>query len=252
MGDLNWQKWFEHWEVMQNCYVPHRPYRFDLMVRLADLPQEGEMQILDLGCGPGSLAFRALRRYPNARVVAVDCDPVLLAMGQAVVEATADRIQFVRADVRQADWWEAYEETFDLVLSATALHWLSAENLEQLYRRVYRALKPGGWFMNSDHVASSDPNIQARFRKMLHVNQQTAFHTMNAYDWDGFWQGLGRELEQTDLLPLRNETMLWEGSDDGLPKQFHVNALQGCGFEQVEFHWQDLGEAVVSARKIVG
>jgi len=121
MSNLDWQHWFEHWETMLNCYVPQRPYRFDLMLRLADLPREDQVQILDLGCGPGSLGFRALRRYPNAHVVAVDSDPVLLSMGQAIGQETASRIQFVQADIQQPDWWAPYDETFDLVLSATAL-----------------------------------------------------------------------------------------------------------------------------------
>jgi len=77
-SDLDWHQWFERWEAMQNCYIPQRLYRFDLMLQLADLSREGEVQILDLGCGPGSLAFRALQRYSNARIVAVDFDPVLL------------------------------------------------------------------------------------------------------------------------------------------------------------------------------
>ena len=192
--DLNWQRWFERWEAMQNCYVPQRLYRFDLMLRLADLSREGEVQILDLGCGPGSLSFCALRHYPNARVVAVDFDPVLLTMGQGVVQEMTDRIQFVRADIRQADWWEPFEETFDLVMSATALHWLNAENLARLYRRVYQALRPGGWFLNSDHVASDDAEMQVRYRQMLRQRQQAAFRAAEVDDWDGFWQNLSREL----------------------------------------------------------
>lgn len=247
--DLNWQRWFERWEAMQNCYVPQRLYRFDLMLRLADLSREGEVQILDLGCGPGSLSFCALRHYPNARVVAVDFDPVLLTMGQGVAQEMTDRIQFVRADIRQADWWEPFEETFDLVMSATALHWLNAENLARLYRRVYQALRPGGWFLNSDHVASDDAEMQVRYRQMLRQRQQAAFRAAEVDDWDGFWQNLSRELRLSNSSASHSEEELWEGTDDGQTREFHIAALSECGFEQVSFHWQDLGEAVIGARK---
>jgi SAM-dependent methyltransferase len=247
--NLDWQHWFNRWEAMQNCYVPHRIYRFDLMFRLADLPREDEVKILDLGCGPGVPSFRALRCYPNASVVAVDFDPILLAMGQGIAREATDCIQFIQADIRQAEWWAGYEEQFDLILLATALHWLSAGSLTQLYACIYRALKPGGWFMNSDHMASNDPNTQVHYRKALHVDQQSAFCAWRADDWNGFWRSLSRELGQTDLLAQRSEAELWEGTDDGQPRQFHVTALRECGFEQVAFHWQDLGEAVVSARK---
>lgn len=250
--DLDWQHWFKRWEAMQSCYVPQRLQRFDLMLKQADLPQNGDVHILDLCCGPGSLAFRALRHYPDASVVAVDCDPVLLAVGQGVareLEEIADQIRFVQADIRNADWWAPYEAAFDLILSSIALHWLSAENLAQTYRQVFRALKPGGWSMNSDHVASDDPATQARYRERLHARQQQAFGKREVDDWNSFWRSLDCALEETDLAALRNEAQLWEGTDDGRPRQLHIATLEACGFERVEFSWEYLGEAVIGARK---
>ncbi|HEX7594030.1 MAG TPA: class I SAM-dependent methyltransferase [Anaerolineae bacterium] len=248
-SDLDWHDWFERWEAMQNGYIPQRLHRFDLMLQLPDLPCEAQVQILDLGCGAGSLSLRALRHSPNTRVLAVDANPILLAIGQHVAKETTDHIQFLQVDIRQADWWAAYEGTFDLVLSATALHWLSAAHLAQSYRSIYQVLKPGGWFLNSDHIASDHPETQSRYRQMLQANQQAAFRAAGTDDWNGFWQSLAAKLGQPDVQALLGETTIWEGSDDGQPKPFHISVLQECGFEQVEFHWQDLGEAVMGARK---
>lgn len=247
---MDWQQWFARWEAMQNCYVPHRLHRFDLMLRLPDLPSEGRLQILDLGCGLGSVAFRALGRYPQAQITAVDWNPVLLDMGRRMAEAKGEqRIRFVRADIREPDWWKDYEGAFDLVLSANALHWLNAEHLAETYRRVYRALKPGGWFMNSDHIASDYPETQARYRQLLQAHQRAALNTTNADDWDGFWQALSRELGQSDLLAQYDQAEIWEGSDDGQPRRFHLETLLACGFRQIEFHWQEMGEAIIGARR---
>lgn len=250
-SDLNWIHWFKRWEAMQNCYIPQRLYRFTLMLQFADLPPEVEVHILDLGCGPGSLAFHALQHYPNARIIAVDANPILLGIGKEVAKNKKinEHIHFLQVDIRQADWWRAYNETFELVLSATTLHWLSRESLAQTYQRIYEVLKPGGWFMNSDHVASDNPRIQSRWRQMLQANQQAAFRVTGADDWNGFWQRLAEELGQPVLQLLQGETNIWEGTDDGQPKQFQINTLWQCGFEQVEFHWQYLGEAVIGARK---
>ena len=251
-ADLDWPHWLERWEAMQNCYVPRRLYRFDLMLTLPHLPREAEVQILDLGCGPGSLSFFALHHYRNARIVAVDFDPVLLAMGQQVAEGTTDRIQFLLADLREAEWWTVYEETFDLVLSATALHWLNAAHFEQTLRCIYRALKGGGWFMNSDHAASDDSETQARYNAMLEQKRAAAFRATKADRWDGFWQELGRELSQAGLPALRNEVESWEGNEDGHPRQFQMTTLEECGFEQVDVYWQEQGEAVIGGRKPLG
>ena len=243
---LDWHHWFARWEAMQNCYIPHRLYRFDLMLRLADLPREHETHILDLGCGPGSLSFRALRCYPKGQVVAVDFDPIMLDIGQGVIDESVGRIEFLEADLRQQDWWAPYDETFDLIVSSTALHWLSRESMTHVYEKAYRALKPGGRFFNSDHMASGDPQVQAQYEKLLHVNQQSAFHVIGADDWEAFWNELELALGgQVD----RKDEELWEGTDSGLTRQFHVDALRTCGFDQVAFHWQDMGEAVIGARK---
>ncbi len=248
-SEIDGRCWFERWEAMQNCYVPQRLYRFDLMLQLSGLAHESKAWVLDLGCGPGSLAFRALQHYPQAQVVAVDSDPLLLAIGRQVAQEYSGRIAFLKIDIRQKDWPAAYGEAFDLVLSATVLHWLNAEHLAQTYRHIYQVLKPGGCFMNSDHIASDHPATQARYRQMLQERQQTAFRATGADTWDGFWQRLATELNRPDLSTLRDEAYLWEGSDDGLPKGFHIAALRECGFTQIEFHWQDLGEAVLGAWK---
>jgi cyclopropane fatty-acyl-phospholipid synthase-like methyltransferase len=247
--DVNWRHWFERWEAMQNCYVPRRIYRFDLMLKLPGLPHEAEVRILDLGCGPGSLSFLALQLYPNARILAVDFDPVLLALGQQVARGTTDHIEFKQVDIREGEWWKAHRSEFDLVVSATALHWLNADHLAQAFRRVYDVLKPGGWFFNSDHAASEDPQIQDLYREMLQQKRQAAFRATKADNWNGFWEALGRAVGQMDLAALRNVNHFWEGTDDGQPKVFHLTALRQRGFEQVEVYWQDLGEVVIGGQE---
>ncbi len=294
---MDWLHWFERWEAMQAAYLPQRQHRFDLMALLSDFPRESALRILDLGCGPGSVTFALLQHYPNAHVVAVDADPVLLALGRGVagerVSGSAngesrimnhesadqritdhesrmanhvspfthhvsrftfhlshDNIEFVEADLREGAWWAGYDDAFDLAVSATALHWLTGAHLAEVYRRVFRALKPGGWFFNADHVAADDPAMQVRYRDRLHDQQQANF-AAGAEDWDGFWNEFTAALMQAGIPAQRETIAHWEGSDDGLPRQFHLDTLRACGFVDVAVHWQELGEALVGARKRV-
>ena len=246
---LEWQRWFERWEQMQNGYIPERRQRFNLMLEFPGFPKNAKIKILDLGCGPGSLSFCALEHFPAARVTAIDADPVLLAMGQKVSESFSRKMLFIHYDLCRPDWWESHVGKFDLVLSATALHWLNAQHLGRTYQRIFRVLKPGGCFLNSDHVADDDPKIQARFRRILQSRQKQSFAKNAADDWDSFWNGLESAIGKTIFKKVRARRAIWEGTDDGQPRHFHFSTLKRCGFSEVFQVWQDLGEAIIAARK---
>ena len=241
--------WFKRWEAMMNTYIPRRVERFDVMLEWADLPRRRPARILDLGCGPGSLAFRAARAYPRARLVAVDFDPILLAIGRRQNEKEDGRVTFMQADLRQPGIWKTLaDQPFDLLISATALHWLAQKSLAQLYRRLPKVMRPGAWLLNADHVAGDDPAIQRRYRQVLDEKKRRAFEGSRACAWDAFWKKLADANPRLDVAGLSNSDTHWEGSDDGLPKSFHMGSLKRCGFENVDIYWQDLGEAIIGAR----
>ncbi len=76
--------WIERWDAQQELYMPDREERFTALI---DAVEEGagrpDPLVIDLGCGPGSLSVRLLDRLPEANVVAVDADPLLLGLGRA-------------------------------------------------------------------------------------------------------------------------------------------------------------------------
>jgi SAM-dependent methyltransferase len=248
--EFDWQSWYNRWEAMQCSYITQRRERFNLMLRLPGWAPHQALRILDLGCGPGSLALQACYHFPQAEVVAIDSNPVLLKMGSAVAQRQKAPVQFIQADLRQPDWLAAYIGQFDLALSATALHWLSQASLAALYGRVYAALKPGGWFINADHMASDDPATQARYGALRQEKLRLTFLNSGADDWQGYWQHLEAALAgSAPALHPGNGNGGWEGTDDGYPRQFHFQALRACGFERTEIHWQDQGDAILAARK---
>ena len=246
---LDGPAWYARWEAMMASYTIARDDRFDLVLSAPKLLPAHDLRILDLGCGPGSLSFRAGDRFPAARILAVDFDPVLLEIGRQVAQARSSPIEFRQADIRDDGFWKDLEENFDLAVSATALHWLNAENHSRLYHRIFRALAPGGWFVNSDHVAGGSPELQERNRRRLEEQQRAAFAQSGAMKWDEFWSAMQGELGKLDLAALRNQEAFWEGTDDGHQLQFHRGALKASGFAGIEVLWRELGEAVLGARK---
>ena len=85
------------------CYMPEREDRFTALIDAVAGRRRADPLVLDLGCGPGSLAVRLLDRLPKATVVAIDADPVLLALGRS---AWRDRpgLRFAELDMRSDGW----------------------------------------------------------------------------------------------------------------------------------------------------
>ena len=98
------QDWIRRWDVQQPRYMSDREERFTALIdAVEDGTGRADPLVLDLGCGPGSLAVRLLDRLPKATVVAIDADPVLLALARA---AWPDRPGLIIAerDLRSPGW----------------------------------------------------------------------------------------------------------------------------------------------------
>ena len=240
---FDWQHWITRWERMQERYVVGRDERFAVMMRMIRATQPAALRVLDLGCGPGSLTLRVLEAFPDAQVVGIDFDPTLLALARAQLARFGNRVKLVRADLRDSSWAESVAAPFDVVVSATALHWLAAEQLAGVYRRVGQVVRPGGIFLNADHVGSDSAPIQKAWEKhrdeMLAQGANTA-----ADDWSGFWKAYGQvlsvDIEEIHQRMARDQ----EGVEQGMPLAWHFHELKASGFRHVDCFWRSDGDAI--------
>ena len=134
---------------------------------------------LDLGCGPGSLSVRLLDRMPAARVVAIDTDPVLLALGRAAY-GQRDGLRFVDVDLRSNGWTAALglDRPADAAVSTTALHWLQPDALHLMYARLATVLRPGGLVLDGDHFqddAAAVPTLARLGQVLIEREEQRRF-----------------------------------------------------------------------------
>ncbi len=163
--------WIARWDIQQLGYLPDREERFTALI---DAVEDGTgipgPLVLDLGCGPGSLAVRLLDRLPAATVVGVDADPLLLTLGQI---AWPDRagLRFAEQDLRAEGWSVALglDRQADAAVSTTALHWLPPPALAAMYAELGTVLRPGGLLLNGDHFAEDEATapVLARLGRAL-------------------------------------------------------------------------------------
>jgi SAM-dependent methyltransferase len=101
-------------------------------------------RIVDLGSGTGTGTFALLRRFPGARVTAVDLDAARLARLQdrARELGLAERVDVTVADLDQP-WPELYPSgPADLVWASMALHHVA--DPDRTLARILGLLRPGG------------------------------------------------------------------------------------------------------------
>ncbi len=128
-NNIQWQHWVERWDRMQERYLVRRDERIKLLVRLVQESVSPVSRVLDLGCGTGSLMQPFLDAFPEAEVFGVDFDPVLLPLAQQRLRPYGARSRLILADLRSEGWRAELPETFDAVISATALHLLTEVQL---------------------------------------------------------------------------------------------------------------------------
>lgn len=142
--------------------IPFAAEQIDLVLRLAAAWRPEPDTVLDLGCGDGILGRALLSLYPQARLVFVDFSEEMLAQARRK-QPPGSAAEFVAADLAGPGWSAGLEPAFDLVVSGFAIHHLPHPRKRQIYREVYHLLRPGGLFLNLEHVAPATPQVAAVF-----------------------------------------------------------------------------------------
>ncbi|BCJ27279.1 methyltransferase domain-containing protein [Actinocatenispora sera] len=107
-----------------------RPFG-DLLDRV---PVRDPADVVDLGCGPGTMTATLARRYPAARVLGIDSSAEMIAAAHPL---GTERLRFRREDIAQ---WQP--EPVDLIVSNAALQWVPRHT--ELFGRWVAAVRPGG------------------------------------------------------------------------------------------------------------
>ena len=126
-------------------------------------PKPGE-QILDLGCGTGSLTQQIADR--GAEVFGIDSAPSMIAQAQQ----NYPHLSFQVADATDLP----FNEQFDAIFSNAVLHWVKPP--EAAIANMWQALKPGGRlvveFGGKGNVNAIATALEQSLREMGHPNPE--------------------------------------------------------------------------------
>ncbi|WP_431042275.1 class I SAM-dependent methyltransferase [Streptomyces sp. P1-3] len=250
----DWGGWQRSWDRQQEWYLPDREERFRVMLDAVEAVVGPRPRVLDLACGTGSISDRLLNRFPQATSTGVDLDPALLTIARGHF-AGEPRAEFVTADLRDPDWTARLpHRRYDAVLTATALHWLGADELRVLYGQLAAVVRDGGIFVNADHMPDeSSPRLNAADRAYRHARQERA-RREGAQDWADWWRAAAQDPVLADVVAERfgifgNPADGDHGEDKVYPAAWHMDALRAAGFGEVRTAWCSLTDAAVLALK---
>lgn len=104
--------------------------------------------ILDVGAGTGLMSALFQEKYPDAKITLIDISADMLKKAEERFEGN-ENVSFLNADFATVD---LPENQYDLVVSGLAIHHLPHELKQQLFNKIAKTLKSGGWFINADQV----------------------------------------------------------------------------------------------------
>jgi trans-aconitate methyltransferase len=248
---IDWPAWLRRWDAQQEGYVPEREARFTAMFDVLETLLPASFVALDLACGPGSISQRLLARFPQARAVAVDMDPVMVTLGREALGTFDGRLRWVTADLSSSDWLdELGEARVDVALSSTAIHWLPAKPLTRLYHDLGRLLPSGGLLLTADHLAfgSQSPTFaRVSDRALDHLWSDASFAVRGIETAEQWWAAISQEPGIEPLLAERSRIFASKRRAKAPDFDFHVSALRDAGFSEVGTVWQVLSDRILMA-----
>jgi tRNA (cmo5U34)-methyltransferase len=241
-----------NWQVWQDRKVAHdfadtrragilgAQQQFEVMLDLLAYVPTSSLTVLDLGCGDGILLETVMRAFPVGRAVALDGSPAMLEKAEVRFEGLglfSTLVEFVEADFGQAEWRDSLPVAqFDAVVSGYAIHHSEDERKQALYGEVFELLKPGGVFVNIEHVASETSQGEELFERAYARNLAGVRRARGEEVSDEqVYQELRTrpDKEANRLAPVR-EQLFW---------------LRDVGFYDVDCYWKHYELAVLAGYK---
>jgi ubiquinone/menaquinone biosynthesis C-methylase UbiE len=133
-------------------------------------------QVLDIGCGTGTLAIAAAQSAPGVTVTGLDADPSILERARGKAGSAGLEISF---DEGMSTALPYADESFDLVLSTLFFHHLADDAKQQTAAELVRVLRPGGRVVVGDLGRPQDPLMRIAVRATVQLLDGVATTALN-------------------------------------------------------------------------
>lgn len=117
-------------------------------------------RLLDIGCGTGTFAIAAKRRYPKLEVFGIDPDPVVLTRARKKARLMGVHVTFLNGSATEIP---ARNVAFDRVTSSLVFHHLTSYQKHHAALEINRVLSDRGEFHLADWVQPANLLMRVLF-----------------------------------------------------------------------------------------
>ena len=150
-------KFAQDYDSQREYVIPEMRQYYGAAVWAMESPAP-EPAILDVGAGTGLLSAFLLEKFPDARLTLMDIAENMLDEARKRF-ATRAGTGYVICDYSRSELSGPY----DIVCSALSIHHLAPEDKRRLFGRIFKALTPGGMFVNADQAEGETPYFRERY-----------------------------------------------------------------------------------------
>lgn len=216
--------------------IPLAQEQIGVMMSILKSRREPVESFLDLGCGDGILGAAILGEYPSARGMLVDFSEPMLQQARGQLREYSNRLTFENLDYGAPSWVSRIRVPFDAVVSGYSIHHQPDERKFSIYQEIFSLLKPGGWFVNVEHVSSA-AQLNVDLFEHHYVSARYAIEKQN-----GGTRTFGQIEDEYKNRPDKAANIL-------VPVEIQCDWLREIGYEEVDCYFRIYELAVFAGRR---
>lgn len=218
--------------------IPLAQEQIGVMMAILKSRPEPVERFLDLGCGDGILGAAILGEYPSSRGVLADFSEAMLEQAREQLKEYAGQLVFANLDYGDAAWGQKMQahSPFDAIVSGYSIHHQPDVRKREIYAEIFSLLKPGGWFVNVEHIAPA---------------ARLATDLFNNHIIDGYYAIEQRNGGSRTRAEMANVFMNRQDKDANILLSVDVQCswLRELGYEEVDCYFRIYELAVFAGRK---
>ena len=218
--------------------IPLAQEQIGVMMSILKTREQPVENFLDLGCGDGILGAAILGEYPKSHGVLADFSEPMLVQAREGLNDYASQLAFENLDYGDKAWVNRMQAhgPFDAIVSGYSIHHQPDVRKPEVYTEIFSLLKPGGWFINIEHVSSA-AQLNVDLFEHHYTSARYAIEKQN-----GGTRTLEQIAEEYAIRPDKAANIL-------VPVELQCNWLRAIGYEEVDCYMRIYELAVFGGRK---